>query len=268
MSKEVTDGKKVEKKLKLRYPKIEFDKLQIYFNFPYVIDLENANGSLAIKIPTMYQYVSTGEKKFLSTLNIFTTNTTECRAALWDMGIDWNEISDFDLFCMSYRQIDHDVSSFFFGEEIKFDEFQLYKKGDSVVLYNEALDIEINEDVYQHIAQYIRILFRMNPEEKITKDSTLKNMYIQKDKSEMANRQKLKKESSFSIQPLVSACVNHPGFKYNLKQVLDMSIYEFYDSVGRLNIYENTTAMLKGMYSGFVDTSKIDNSNLNFMREQ
>jgi hypothetical protein len=39
------------------------------------------------------------------------------------------------------------------------------------------------------------------------------------------------------------------------------------DSVQRLQIYENSTALLKGSMSGFVDTSKIDKDEFNFMRE-
>ena len=46
-----------------------------------------------------------------------------------------------------------------------------------------------------------------------------------------------------------------------------MGIYEFYDSVARLNTYESTTAVLKGMYSGFVDSSKFKSDDFNFMRE-
>ena len=41
----------------------------------------------------------------------------------------------------------------------------------------------------------------------------------------------------------------------------------FIDSVQRLQVYESTTALLRGMYSGFMDTSKIDKEQFNFMRE-
>ena len=38
------------------------------------------------------------------------------------------------------------------------------------------------------------------------------------------------------------------------------------DSVQRLQIYESTNALWKGMSSGFVDSSKINKEELNFMR--
>lgn len=268
MAKQIIDGQKIEKKLKLRYPQIEFDKLKMYFGFPYVIDLESAEGSITVSVPTMRTFIELGEKRFLQTINVFTTNTTEYRVVLWDAGIDWNEISDFDLFCMLYKQIDPEISQLIF-KGIDFNDFELYKRDDKVVLYNDKLNIEINEEVYQHIAQYLRIIFRITPSEKITKDKFLKEMYINKDRAEAENKKKKKDkdEQSGSIQPLISACVNHPGFKYKLQEVLDLGIYEFYDSVGRLNVYESTTAVLKGMYSGMVDGSKFKSEDFNFMKE-
>ena len=265
MAKKIIDGQKVDKKLKLRYPQIEFDRLQMYMGFPYVIDLQSAEGSITISVPTMRTFIELGEKRYLQTINVFTTNTTEYRVPLWDAGIDWNEISDFELFCMLYKQIDPEISKSIFGE-FDFNDLELYQKDGVVVLYNEKLNVEVNEEVYQHIAQYLRIIFNINPQEKITKDKFLKDMYIHKDRFEAENRKKKEKQNT-SIQPLISACVNHPGFKYKLKEVLDMGIYEFYDSVARLNVYESTSAVLKGMYSGFVDASKFKPDDFNFMRE-
>ena len=265
MAKQIIDGQKVDKKLKLRYPPIEFDRLQMYMGFPYVIDLESAEGSITISVPTMRTFIELGEKRYLQTINVFTTNTTEYRVPLWDVGIDWNEISDFELFCMLYKQIDSEISKSIFGD-FDFNDLELYKKDEIVVLYDEKKNIEINEEVYQHIAQYLRIIFNINPPEKITKDKFLKEMYIKKDRVDAEIKKKKQKENT-SIQPLISACVNHPGFKYKLKEVLDMGIYEFYDSVARLNIYESTTAVLKGMYSGFVDSKAFKPDDFNFMRE-
>ena len=272
MAKQIIDGRKIEKKLKLRYPEIEFDRLQMYFGFPYVINLDSAEGSLTISVPTMRTLIELGEKRFLQTINVFTTNTTEYRLVLWDAGIDWNEISDFELFCMLYKQIDPEISTAIF-KGIDFNDFELFKKtldgNEIIVLYNDKLNIEINEDVYQHIAQYLRLIFRITPQEKITKDKYLKEMYIHKDRvdAELRKKKAETEEINTSIQPLISACVNHPGFKYKLSEVLDLGIYEFYDSVGRLNVYESTTAVLKGMYSGFVDGSKFKADDFNFMKE-
>ena len=107
----------------------------------------------------------------------------------------------------------------------------------------------------------------IEPEEKFTKQQTTKEWLIEKEKAKINNHAKKHDETEFSIQPLVSACVNHPGFKYKLSEVKEMNIFEFYDSVKRLQIYENATACLRGLFSGFVDGSKINPDQYNFMKE-
>ena len=71
MAKQIIDGQKVDKKLKLRYPPIEFDRLQMYMGFPYVIDLESAEGSITMSVPTMRTFIELGEKRYLQTINVF-----------------------------------------------------------------------------------------------------------------------------------------------------------------------------------------------------
>ena len=265
----VTDGKRIEIKLKKRYPEIEFDKLQIYCGIPHTVDVESASGKIEIVLPTVGDIVRFGQKKFDETLNIFTTNTTSYRLLLWKQGIDWNEISDFELFCMLYKQIDDEAANMLF-KDVRWSDFIIYGKklddAESIVLYNPETEVEINEEVYQNIAQYLRTAFNISPEEKITKDANLKALYIRKDESALQRAEMESQHKDSSLQPLISACINHPGFKYNLKEVMDLSIPVFYDSVKRLQLYENATALMKGMYSGMVDGSKINPESYNFMK--
>ena len=263
-----------------RNPKVEFDMLQMYFGEPYTIDLEDVPGKVVVYSPTIGDIIEMGEKKFYQTLNIFICNTTQYRVVLWDLGIDWNECSDFDLFIMLHTQIDPDVSKLLFGD-LDFKKFQplmLTKQPTEEdpepkpypILWDDEDEIEINYDVYNHFSQYIRTMFNTFPEEKITQDSTLKSWYITKDRRAVENEKKKKKkdtDAGSSIQSLISSCINHPGFKYSLKDLKQVGVAEFYDSVKRLQVYEQSTALMKGMYSGFVDGSKLKPTDYNFMRE-
>lgn len=139
-----------------------------------------------------------------------------------------------------------------------------------IVLWNNEDEIEINANVHNHFSQYIRAMFNIPNNEKITNNETMKQWYINKDRRAI-EREKEKKDEpdkhSSSIQSLISSCVNHPGFKYKLQELREVGVCEFYDSVNRLQIYESSTALMKGMYSGFIDGSKIKPEDYNFMRE-
>lgn len=276
-----------------RNPKVEFDQLQLYFGEPYVIDLDNTPGSITVYSPTIGDIVHMGEKKFYQTLSFFTCNTTQYRLMLWELGYDWNEISDFQLFCMLYKQIDPDVSKLLFGD-LDFQKFvplikQLPPKEpdeseetepddepkepeivEELILWDDEDEIEINADVHNHFSQYLRAMFGTNPDEKLTDDPTLKQWYINKDKRASDRLKKAEEEgkekSEASIQSIISSLVNHPGFKYKLSELRQVGVAEFYDSVKRLQVYEQTTALLKGMYSGFIDSKNIKPDDYNFMR--
>lgn len=245
----------------------------MYFAQPYIIDVEGLEGQLTVYQPTIGDVISIGERRFYSTLNLFITNTTSYRLVLWEMGVDWNQISDFELFLMIYKGVDKEVSKLIFGD-LDWNSFEIYKKElddkETIELYSKDLNIEINEEVYQHICQYLREVFNIFPEEKMTNDEIMKKWFIEKDKRQLEiDKKKAEKgeEKTSSIISVVSACINHPGFKYNLQELKEVGVCQFYDSVKRLQVYESTTALLKGIYAGFVSSKDLKSDEFNFMKE-
>lgn len=270
MAKEVIDGKRNNYKFRSRYPKMEFDRLKMYFGEPFIIDIPDIAGNITAYQPTIGDILEIGEKKFFNTLSIITGNTTQYRYPLWKMKIDWNEVSDFYFFVVYYTLLDDDCSKLLFGDSFSWKDFNPYQKktdnGEVIVLYNEKTDTEIDELVYQNFHQYYQNVFNIFPEEKITHDRILKQWYISKDERDIKNSEESKDPFSFSMQPIISSCVNHAGFKYKLKELKEVGVCEFYDSVKRLQIYESSTALLKGMYSGFVNSKEIPSDDYNWMR--
>ena len=135
-------------------------------------------------------------------------------------------------------------------------QFVLYDKDNNFLLY---------EHEYMEIAEYIREIMNIHPKIEKAKSKTARAWMIQEDKMNELNRNDSDNESI--LLPTISALINHPGFKYNLQELKKVNIYQFYDSVKRLQIYEQTRAMWNGRYSGFADMSKIDDKYFNFMRE-
>ena len=236
-----------------------------------------------------------GESEFWRMLNVFIGNPTMYRLMLWDLGVDWNEISDFELFISLVKNLEQPMTEIIFGD-LDFTKFEIYTKqlpptiqineetGEEEVilsepvriLYKPALldeetetelepEIEIDEDIYNVIALYYRTIFNIFPKVEKAKGKTTKKWIIEEDRM---NYNLHKNDSSTSMfLPLISSCLNHSGFKYKKKELKNVGIYEFMDSVQRLQIYEQSTALLKGAYSGFMDSSKIPTEQFNFMRE-
>ncbi len=259
-------------------PVLKLDMLKMYFGTPYTVDIDGCEGSFTMYQPTIGEILEFGTDDFFDTLNIFVTNTTSCRLMLWDMNIDWNDFKDFHLFLLLFNQINPNVARLIFRDfditklqiMTKFVKDEDDNEVETFTLYNKELGIEINEDAYYYISQYLQYVFNIRPERKITNDPILKKWYIRKDRRDLENNESLKEtskaHSSSSMQAVVSACVNHPGFKYKLHELKDVGVCEFYDSVQRLKVYENSVAVLNGLHSGMVDGKNIKPESYNFMR--
>ena len=178
---------------------------------------------------------------------------------------------------MLFKQADPDVVRLLFGD-LDFSKFEPLLKRTSeddegeVVLWDNDDEIEINQDVHNHFSQFLRAVFGIDPEEKITDNDTLKQWYITKDRRAAENAKKKEekddgKSSSSNMKAIISSLINHPGFKYKLKELKEVGVAEFYDSVKRLQVYEQSTALLKGMYSGFISSKDVKPQDYNFMRD-
>lgn len=248
--------------------KFEFDRLKMYFGDSYTVNCDI--GEIHITQPTIGQILDFGERNFYSMLNVFIANPTSYRLQLWDMGIDWNKISDYELFCMFVQGLKQESTKPLFGD-LDFKLFELYNKqiGEetTITLYSQDQNIEISEETYRCIAEYLRLMFNIYPKVEKAKGKATKEAIIEEDRMNLELELKRNKGYRSTLLPLVSSCVNHPGFKYKLNEVRDMGIVQFMDSVQRLQIYESTIALNSGMYSGMCDLSKVDKKLFNFMRD-
>ena len=243
-----------------------FDKLQMFFGEDYTV-----TKGITVHQPSIGDILLFGEKKFYAMLNPFVTNPTALRASLWQAGIDWTKISDYDLFWQLILQLKLKPSDthLLFGD-LDFSQFNLYKRTNNVdgkdvediVLVNETQEVLLDEEVYLHLSSFLRTMFNIFPKVEKAKGKTTKEWMIEEDIAKAKEQETVES----NLLPMISFCLNHPGFKYKKSELREMGIVEFNDSVQRLLVYESTSSLMKGMYSGFVDTSKIDKKEFNFMR--
>ena len=247
--------------------KYSFDKLQMFFGEDYKV----ADG-IIISQPSIGDIMRFGEERFYDVLNPFIINPTSFRVVLWQNNIDWTKVSDYQLFYHLILQIKPTIeqTSIIFGD-LDFTKFQLFKRQDEIdgkqiedtVLVNAEQKVMIDEEIYSHMACYLRTMFNIFPKVEKAKDKTTKEWMIEEDILNSKN----KKKPESNLISMISFCLNHPGFKYKKNELKDLGIVEFNDSVQRLLVYESTSSLMKGMYSGFVDTSKIDKNQFDFMRD-
>lgn len=246
----------------------KFDVLKIYFGEPHKV-----NDNITLHIPSIGDILEFGEEKMYESITPFVTNSTQYKLMLWESGIDWTKVSDFELFIMFCQKLNSDSTKLIFGG-FDFSKLQPFKKVDqntgeeSIVLADPNTEIEVDEKTYYHISEFLRIVFDMHPKTEKAKGKLVKQMIIEKAQSDLAVealKNKNKGQSS-TLLPLISSLLNHPGFKYNKQQLKECNIFEFMDSVKRLQIMQSAFSLMTGMYSGMVDI-KGKEEELNWLRD-
>lgn len=241
----------------------EFDLLRLYFGEDYVVD-----GKITIHQPTIQDILDMGEKEFFATIAPFTSNTTAFRVQLWDLGIDWNEMTDFELFAILIKTVSFEHTKVIFGD-IEWNSFDLVAKvnedNEAVpVLISNKTDLEIDEDLYLKMRKYLCFMFNIKLENEFCKGKILKEEIIAKQRAEDAKKKAEAKGSN--MMQMISFALNHAGFKYKKQELRNVGYVEFLDSIKRLQVYESTRALMQGNYSGFCDLSKVPKEDFNFMR--
>ena len=166
----------------------DFDELKMYFGEDYWV-----TDKICIKQPTIGDILEFGDTKFYSMLNLFCSNPTSLRLQLWKIGIDWNVISDFELFAqIIIKNLTPKDTHLLFGN-LNFSWFRLFhdKKKDCDLLVNIPQDengnlipinyedaIIIDEFIYKKIIKYLCVMFNLHFKVEDTNNKATKEAMI------------------------------------------------------------------------------------------
>ena len=132
---------------------IEVDAVQLYFGEPLKI-----NEYITVYSPTVGDLIKTGESNYFSTLHILTAIPSDMKASLWDMGICWMDISDFDFFCLLTRSLKKENTFVFLGD-LDLSEFEFDSENDFLYkIMPDGTFLTINDEIYQAIVTALRTI--------------------------------------------------------------------------------------------------------------
>lgn len=236
-----------------------YDALQIWAGADYAI-----NDVLTIHQPRVGEIIDFGERRYFGLISVLTATPTEYKAPLFDMGIDWEHITDYDMFILFSRSTPVEDSRILFGD-LDLSKMEPFVNGASEVALRSSDGIIIDRNIYYNINSYLTETHGIKKKRDVAGNAFTKRMLIKLNREEL-EAAKLKPYSSRML-PLISALVNSPGFKYNSKQVREIGIVEFFDSISRTQIIRHSNAILNGMCTGMVDSSKISESSYDIFKD-
>ncbi len=237
---------------------LEVSDLELYFGDDYVV-----NDKIVIHQPTIGELIKC-ERDYFSAVYTLCAISSDMKSQLWDIGLDWNIVEDWQLFCMLAPTLSKDRTSILFGD-LDFSVMKVYQHpriDDEIVLADKQSGILIDKMIYTKIVSYLRKLHGLTPKVEKTKSKTVKKWLIEEDRNKIKDSQN--KPFKSYLLPLISSVKVKQG--YTRDYVRNMGLRELFDDVARLQIINNADHLLQGVYAGTIDMKKIDKQELNWMK--
>lgn len=242
----------------------QVDELKLYLGS----EVKIANGIILYQ-PTIGEIASYNEEEYFSMAQTLCATPSSMKVTLDDMHLNYMEIDDFQLFTMLCKMLGPEKTRPLLGD-LDLTKFKIRPKtenGEVMLVYegteNDKNPIVISPIIYEILVTYIRKMHNFKKQVDKAGNEITRKVLID-DERKAAQRNKDKHYKSFLV-PLISALQGRQG--YTKDYICNMGLYEFMNQMARTQIIVQADAALGGMYSGFVDTKKMDKSVLDWTRD-
>lgn len=116
------------------------DPIKLYFGDDYRL-----TDAITIRQPTLGDVIDIGEEQYFSVVQMLTAIPSDMKAPLWDVGIDWTEFSDLEMFSVMTSQLTPESTHIFFGD-LDLSSLKLYKRqDDELLMMNDDRSVKRND---------------------------------------------------------------------------------------------------------------------------
>ena len=225
------------------------------------------NDNIIINIPTLRQVRGENdseESMFWGDINLFVQTPSDMISELDSMGIDFEQVSDYELFILLFfmrKKTDNTHDSILFKNLSLWDLEITDIEGKTVFVDGSGTTI-IDETVYNDIAQIISTFTG----HKITPKKKFGNAFAKKKRIEQDYRQKEKARNNKKKQPnfldsIILRLVCNANFPYNFETIQDVTIYDLIYSLKQIDKDIEVTDLMQSRLVGN-DLTKIPREQL------
>lgn len=227
-------------------------------------DSYRINDFVSLKVPTVGDIIK-DEDSYFECISLIVSTPYDMMVQLDDIGIDFTQITDWDLFCLLFEGLkSKDLSLIFTDLELKDFDLAINKQNNNTVLWNEKTGAVIDMAIHDQISTFLRKLLYLEKNDKRPANEEARRFMIDRARHKMKRRQK-KKSTESQLETYIVALVNTPEFHYDYKSVLDLTIYQFYASLHQIIKKIKFDKLMIGCYAGTVNTKEIDKDELSWI---
>lgn len=210
------------------------------------------------------------EENYWSLVCGFCATAYDERLYLWSKGIDFNAMTDWQVFCMRTDEGVVFPMDFFFPDlHIERCHSFINTETDDIILVDRVNQSAFTEKDYNQLADFLRFIHALPKNAIRDGNQATKEWRLQRELERLEQKiaRGIKDDFHSIILPYISTLTNMPGFKYNWHTVWDLPVGVFFDALKRHQIIKHADNLMRGLYSGCIDYKTMKNKDdLNWLQ--
>lgn len=221
------------------------------------------NDKIMVRMPTVGEIIRFGEKKYFSLVYLFCSTSSDYKVQLDSIGVDQQDLSDFDMF----RQLfignkDQDMSILLGDLDTKNFVMAKDNKTEEIVLVNKKTGVVIDRLAYDLMSEYLCAANGVEKHSERAANKATRQALIEEAKDKIELQKNKPYESHLAELVLSMACVQ--GFKADYFQAMKYPVSVFMNHVRKVQQIKNYDNTMHGVYAGTVEFGKIPKSQLDW----
>lgn len=221
------------------------------------------NQYINITVPTVGQVLE-NEDYYYDLVSRLTAMPIDMMVPLNDIGVDFTTISEYQLFLLMFGGMREQDTSLVFGD-LKLENFELAvnEQNGEVVMFDSQNDIKIDREIQSKIAAILRKIHHLEKNNQKPANKEAQDFMIERARRKMSRRRRMNTDSQ--LESLIVAMVNTEQFKYNYEDTLNLTIYQFNESVQQIIKKIDYDNRMYGVYAGTINAKDLNPNDLNWL---
>lgn len=211
-----------------------------------------------IRIPTVGEIMD-NEEAFNEMVSVVVSTPYELMVPLDDIGVNFDEVSHFDVFCMLFTKLQtQDVSLLFGDTDFSGYKYAIRNDTNEGEWFDERTGSRIDRLVHVQMCAALRKVLQISVNDKKPGNEEARKYMLDRARRKAKRR---KKENTSQLESYIIALVNSRDFKYDYHTVRNITIYQFYQSLQQISHKIQFDNTMIGYYTGSIKFDDISQQN-------
>ena len=221
------------------------------------------NDKIKILIPTIGEILDK-EDEYYSLVSLLTAMPIDLMAQLDDIGIDFTQINEYELFLILFEGIKSQDASLVFGDlDLSKFERAINEQNETIVYVDKENDIVIDRAIHGRIAAVLRKIHHLERNHRKPANDEVKKYLLERERVKLKRRKD--KSTQSQLEPLIIAMVNAAEYKYDFEGTRNLTIYQFNESVRQVIHKVDYNNRMIGVYTGNINAKELSQDDLNWL---